>query len=175
MKKFIIILLTFFAYSCSSLKQKESPVIYFSNASEQPIFDLKCVWAKNEVMTLPFLAPGYSRSQSFYINNNDEFFGAVSISWKNNNKQTIFREFDFKDNNLPSIKNERSYDFVQFYLDQDEFEIISSDAPDLSWKTQRMDRMLEKYRKSNVNKSRPANSGLIRIEHLKHQNYNLYR
>lgn len=165
MKKFIIIFTLLLLASCSAIQTKESPVIYFSNASTKPISNIRCVWAENEVMTLSALYPGNTRSQSFYIKKNEDFFGYVTISWQNASGQEIVREFDFKDNNLPSINNERSYDFVQFYLDQEELEIISSDAPDLTWKTQKMDRLLTQYNQAYSNPSTSVNSALINIYH----------
>ena len=54
---------------------------------------------------------------------------------------------------------------MQFYLDQDELEIISSDAPDLTWKTQKMDRLLAQYNKQYSNPSTSVNSALINIYH----------
>ena len=97
MKKFVIIILTLLIASCSNLQKKESPVIYFSNSSDSAITDLQCVWVENQVLSLPYLAPGDTRSQSFYINSNEEFFGYVSIAWRNSSGKKIVREFDFKD------------------------------------------------------------------------------
>lgn len=147
--------------SCSS--KTESPVIYFSNLSKSVVSDIKCVWARNETLTLPYLHPGDSRGQSFYINSNDDFFGPVYISWRNKEGRKIIREFDFKKNNLPSIEIDRSYDYVQFYLDQEGMDIVSSDAPDLSYKTVRMDKKLRDIKR--LYGRRNGGSSLIRVKH----------
>ena len=166
MKKiFIIVILTFLA-SCAS--KKEGPVIYFSNISSAPITDIKCVWNDNEALTLPYLYPGDSRGQSFYISDNSEFFGPVSISWRNKQGRKISREFDFKKNNLPSIEISRSYDYVQFYIEQDWMEIVSSDAPDLSYKLVRMDKILRDQNRLHGG-GRMNRTSLIKVEHIPHK------
>lgn len=146
MKKIFFVLVSLFLVSCGS--HKESPVIYFSNASLAPINDIKCSWAKKNVLGLPRLNPGESRSQSFYMNSNSDFFGNIAISWRNNNGERISREINFQPNNLPSISDSTTYNFIQIYLDQDELEIATSDAPDLSGKTRKMDRLLTKYQEA---------------------------
>lgn len=157
-------LILIFSYSCANIK--ESPVIYFSNISSKPIKDLRSIWVENEKLTLPYLGPGDTRSNSFYISSNDDFFGIVKISWRNDEGQKIVREFDFKENNLPGIKNKRGYDYVQIYLDQEDFDIITSDAPNLSYKTTRMDKILaEKKKQFNSTTKTRTPSSLIRIQH----------
>lgn len=147
--------------SCSG--HKESPVIYFSNISNKPVTEIQCVWVNNKRLSLPALYPGDSRGQSFYISKNSDFFGPVYISWRNDEGKKVIREFDFKKNNLPSIENERSYDYVQFYFDQEEMEIVSSDAPDLSYKTVRMDRVLREAKRLYNSRAKPTSS-LISVE-----------
>ncbi|MBL6664466.1 MAG: hypothetical protein ISQ34_01325 [Rickettsiales bacterium] len=163
---FVAIISLLLVASCSG--RKESPVIYFSNISTQPISDITCIWVGNKKLTLPHLYPGDSRGQSFFINDNADFFGPVYISWRNQQGRKVIREFDFKKNNLPSIENERSYDYVQFYFEQDWMEIVSSDAPDLSYKMVRMDKILRDVkRERNIRK---PNSSLIRVEDRKDSN-----
>lgn len=163
MKSVLYLVVTLFLLaSCAT--PKESPVIYISNISTSPISDIKCVWAWNDTLTLPHLYPGDSRGQSFYISQNKDFFGPVSISWKNSQGRRISREFDFKKNNLPSIEISRSYDYVQFYLDQEGLEIVSSDAPNLSYKSVRMDKKLRDAKRYHDAKKGGASS-LIRVKH----------
>jgi hypothetical protein len=146
MKKIFFILVSLFLVSCGT--HKESPAIYFSNASLAPINDIQCNWAGKNILSLPLLNPGESRSQSFYMDSNSDFFGNINISWRNNNGERISREINFSPNNLSSIFDSTTYNFVQLYLDQDELEITTSDAPDLSGKTRKMDRLLAQYKES---------------------------
>jgi len=153
-KKISLILLLFLA-ACAN---KESPVIYFSNVSAAPIKDIQCRWGK-KLLNLPALDPGDSRSQSFYISDDSDFFDAVSISWRTDGGDRIIREFAFRENNMPSIEDDTTYNYVQFYIDQDEMEIVSSDAPDLPGKTRKMERLMAMY-KSEYGKTHP--SGTVR-------------
>jgi hypothetical protein len=165
MKKIFFILVSLFLVSCSA--DKESPVIYFSNASLTPINDIKCNWVGKNVLELPLLNPGESRSQSFYMDSNSDFFGNIAISWRNNNGERISREINFQPNNLPSISDSTTYNFIQLYLDQDELEITTSDAPDLSGKTRKMDRLLAQYKESYKQNGHGAvpQSSLISLQH----------
>ena len=164
MKKIFFVLVSLFLVSCGS--HKESPVIYFSNLSASPISDIKCDWAKKNILGLPRLNPGESRSQSFYMNSNSDFFGNIAISWRNNNGEKISREINFQPNNLPSISDSTTYNFIQIYLDQDELEIATSDAPDLGGKTRKMDRLLMKYQEAykQSGKGATSQSSLISVQ-----------
>ncbi|MES2962201.1 MAG: hypothetical protein V4694_07465 [Pseudomonadota bacterium] len=165
MQKIFFVLVSLFLASCGA--HKESPVIYFSNASLAPINDIKCNWVGKNVLGLPLLNPGESRSQSFYMDSNSDFFGNITISWRNNNGERISREINFQPNNLPSISDSTTYNFVQLYLDQDELEITTSDAPDLSGKTRKMDRLLAQYKEAYKQSGHGAapQSSLISVQH----------
>ncbi len=165
MSKIIFILLALFLSSCSGIKL-ESPVIYFSNASSETIKNIECVWAGQNLLTLPFLSAGESRSQSFYIANKEEFFGLVIVSWFNNEGEKLVREFYFQDNNLPSIEDHTTYNYVQFYLDQEELEIVSSDAPDLAGKTRKMEKLLARLKAGHKEELTPTQTSLIRVQHI---------
>ncbi len=169
MSKIFLILLAVFLSSCAPTK--ESPVIYFSNASLAPVRDIQCYWAKKNSLTLPVLAPGDSRSQSFYMHNLSDFFGPVYISWRNDKGEKLVREFVFKANNLPSIGDATTYNYVQFYLDQEELELVSSDAPDLAGKTRKMERLLAQIKRAYADGSghetiSPIQTSLIRVQHI---------
>ncbi len=73
-KKFLPLIFIFFA-ACGKL---ESPVIYFSNVSPEPIKDIQCRWGR-KFLNLPTLNPGDSRSQSFYLSSSSDFFDSVSV------------------------------------------------------------------------------------------------
>lgn len=128
LKKIPFLLLSFLLISCSSTS-RESPVIYFSNASLKPIKNIQCEWGEKHTLSLPSLNPGESRSQSFYINNEAAFFGLVKVSWTNDEGNNISREFFFRRANLPSIDDHTTYNYVQLYFDQHFVEITTSDAP----------------------------------------------
>lgn len=169
MPKIFLVLLTVLLASCAPTK--ESPVIYFSNASLAPIRDIQCTWARENALSLPLLQPGDSRSQSFYMHDFDDFFGPVYISWRNDRGEKLIREFSFKANNLPSIEDHTTYNFVQFYLDQEEMELVSSDAPDLAGKTRKMERLLAQIKRAYSEGSghesiSPIQTSLIRVQHI---------
>lgn len=162
MSKIFLVLASLLLASC--MATEESPVIYFSNVSLAPVRDIECDWVGQKTLRLPELNPGDSRSQSFYIRGNSDFFGAIVMSWRNDRGEKITREFSFRENNLPSIHDKTTYNYVQFYLDQEELEIVSSDAPDLSGKTRKMERLLQKYRDLYAQGHRHSESALISIQ-----------
>lgn len=146
-KKIILSLALLAMSACISVGEPklESPVVYFSNASPSPIRNIRVYWVNNTVLSLDALNPGDSRSQSFYMHNSSNFFGLVKVTWLNISGDMITREFYFRENNLPSIKDHSTYNYVQIYFDQHDLEVVGSDAPDLSGKTVRMDRLLAQY------------------------------
>jgi hypothetical protein len=143
----------------------ESPVIYFSNASAHPIKDVRCNWVGKNVLTLPALMPGDSRSQSFYISGSSEFFGEVVVSWVNSQGESVKKEFLFREKNLPSIDDHTTYNYVQLYFDQFDLEVVSSDVADLGGKNRRMESLMKQYKEqySSGHPSAPATS-LIRVQ-----------
>ncbi|MBU6140350.1 MAG: hypothetical protein KGP29_02175 [Proteobacteria bacterium] len=162
LKKLSSTLLLFLLASCAS-SLRESPMIYISNSSLKPIKNINCEWAKKHVMTLPVLNPGETRSQSFYIENDAEFFGLVSVSWTNDDGKNIAREFFFRKTNLPSIEDHTTYNYVQLYFDQQYVEITTSDAPDLSGKTTKMDSLLLLYQDLYAKGHKEENMNLINV------------
>ena len=149
-KNFVILLTTAFLFSCASNPLRESPVIYISNSSLKPIKNLKCEWATKHVLSLPELTPGDTRSQSFYIRNESEFFGLVKVSWTNDAGNSLSREFFFRKANLPSISDPTTYNYVQLYIDQDYVDVSTSDAPDFNGKAEKMDKLLTLYHNQYV-------------------------
>ena len=148
----------------------ESPVIYFSNASEKPIKEINCEWTNEHLLSLPKLNPGESRSLPFNIDNGNYFFGLVKLSWINSSDEKISGEFFFNKENLPSINDKTTYNYVQFYLDQNGYEVLTSDSVDLSNKTNRMDKLLSSYKKDFIKNSSAKNEtdpNLIQIENKK--------
>ncbi|MBP7709728.1 MAG: hypothetical protein KA100_01490 [Rickettsiales bacterium] len=167
-KKILILLATLTLFSCGAISQVESPVIYFSNASLAPVRDIQCSWAGENLLTLPLLNPGESRSQSFYIGGASEFFGAINITWRNDKGERLIREFNFRENNLPSVNDSTTYNYVQFYLDQEELELVSSDAPDLAGKTRKMEKLLAQLKAAYAegHTTTAIQTSLIRVQHI---------
>jgi hypothetical protein len=157
-RKTIFILIGFAFFSCGELR--ESPVIYFSNASPAPIKSIEATWARKNVLTLSELNPGDSRSQSFYISSNSDFFGFIIVSWVNAAGDKITKKFFFKENNLPDIGDFTNYHYVQIYLDQEDLEIVTSASPDPSGKTRKMEALLGQYRDqfTRANPGKASNS-----------------
>ncbi len=161
---FVKLAFCFLAVSCASSKTIESPTIYLSNLSEKPIFDIKCQFPSGDTLSLPYLAPGISRSQAFNIASNADFFGKILVSWKNGEKRILEREFYLMKKNLPSIDNTSSFNYLQFFLEQEDFEVISSDAPDLAAKAKRMEDVLNQIAENHKNNiDQPVSYSLIRI------------
>ena len=168
MFKKIIIFCSLLLSSCSTTPTLESPVIYFSNASQSPIKNIRCEWAGNTALTLPGLSPGDSRSQSFYMRSAANFFGLVKVTWDNDAGDRVTREFYFREKNMPSIKDHSTYNYVQIYFEQNDLEVVSSDAPDLSGKTVKMDRILAAYKHQySQGIVDPNSTSLIRVEPIK--------
>ena len=75
-----------------------------------------------------------------------DFFGLIKMTWTSDAGDNITREFYFREKNLPSINDHSTYNYAQIYFEQNDLEVVSSDAPDLSGKTVRMDRVLTAYK-----------------------------
>ncbi|NBV06728.1 MAG: hypothetical protein EBS06_05790 [Proteobacteria bacterium] len=160
MHKFFLVLIFTFLIGCSSV---ESPVVYFSNASPNPIKNIECNWNGN-LLSLAALNPGDSRSQSFFISSDAKFFGPVYVTWYNAKGDRMSKNFNFRKENLPSIADKTTYNYVQFYFDQEDIEISSSDVVDLTGKVRRMEQVMNKYHDdflhSGVKASLCANNNL---------------
>lgn len=163
MPRIFLILVSLLLVSCGGAT-KESPVIYFSNASQSPISKIKCNWAGNNELSLPTLNPGDSRSQSFYIKKDADFFGTINISWSNDKGEKVVKEFNFREKHLPSMGDTTTYNYVQLYFDQEDIDVVSSDSADLSGKTRRMDRLLTQYRDAYAQGHTTPQTSLISVQ-----------
>ncbi len=116
-------------------------------------------------MSLPLLLPGNTRSQSFYISSSSDFLGNVLLSWHNKDGRKISKEFSFKKSNLlPNVWDRETYSYVQIYINQNGFEIVTSDSVDPSIITRNpvdpasrlkfMDEMLYNYHQQYLQKMR---------------------
>jgi hypothetical protein len=164
--KLMIAALIFIAPSCAKTI-KESPVVYISNASLKPIKNINCYWAQKNVLRLPTLNPGETRSQSFFIEDSADFFGLVKVSWINGDGNQISREFFFRKVNLPSIEDHTTYNYVQLYFDQNYVEVTTSDSPDMSGKTKKMDNLLVQFKELYARGHNGENSYLIEVKSQK--------
>ena len=141
--KIFILLTTFFLVGCVG-NDVESPVIYFSNASANPIKNIECNWNGN-LLSLVALNPGDSRSQSFFISSDSKFFGQVYATWYNSKGERLSKNFTFRKENLPSFADKTTYNYVQLYFDQEDIEVSTSDVADLTGKVRRMEQVMNKY------------------------------
>ena len=155
---------TFILTLASCASQKKGPDVYFSNASSEPISDIRCDWARRNTLTLPKLNPGDRRTQSFYINSYSDFFGTIVVTWFNSRGEKLSEEFNFRERHLPSIEDETTYNYVQLYFYQDGVSVLSSDAPNLPGETKRMDNLLKRYHASFATKNQTTDQALIRVE-----------
>lgn len=142
--KALVILLSFFAVSCSG-SLRESPVIYLSNVSVEKISNIEVRWARKANLVLPSLNPGESNGQSFYIRGDSDFFGEITVSWLNARGERVSKIFEIRQENLPSLSNRRSHNYVQLYFGQEDFEVVSSDSPDLRNKVRKMESLMRRY------------------------------
>jgi hypothetical protein len=142
MPKFFAIISALFLVSCSA--NIESPVIYFSNASPEIVKTIECNWSGN-ILSLGALNPGDTRSQSFMMTGESKFFGPIYVTWYNAKGESVSKNFNFRKENLPSIHDKTTYNYVQLYFDQLDMEVSTSDAPDLTGKIRRMEEVMNKY------------------------------
>jgi hypothetical protein len=160
----LLIIISLFLVSCAvAPAAKESPMVYFSNASVAPISDIQCHWVNATNLSLPTLNPGDSRTQSFYVKDYAEFFGLIKFSWVNAQGESVQKEFFLREKHLPSIVDPTTYNYVQFYFDQYDVEVTTSDAPDLSGKTRKMDAMLKQYHNAYLRKDPTPQNSLITV------------
>ena len=155
-----LLLVILFLFSCS-LKKIESPVIYITNISSSEIRNINCQFPDYQI-NLTTLDPGKSRSQSFYISSHDKFFGDIKCFWINEIGEKKLADFSLEKRHLPSIAEEYEYPYLQIYLDQDYYEVITSDSIDLINKTQMMEQKINKsFKDSILRKAYPMNNSLI--------------
>lgn len=164
MRKISFILLHLFLFACTS---RESPTIYISNVSPNPIKNIEINWAEKNLLTLPLLNPGDTRGQSFYIKSKSSFFGPTFISWYNSEGKKTVKNFNFRKSHLPSISDNDVFSYVQLYLDQYEAEVMTIDSVDAGGKIQKMERLMTKYRDDFKAGHSTTNTALIRVEEPK--------
>lgn len=145
MFRLLVVSCFFILVGCSS--ERESPTIYFTNASLGIIKDIRCSWGGINLLTLQGISPGDSRAKSFYIKRSSDFFGPKTISWINPDNKKITREFNFEKARLPSILEEKSFAYVQIYFLQDDIEVVGSEDNNADERTRAKEIEMAKNRK----------------------------
>ena len=159
-KYFIIILL--FLIACKN--KIESPVIYISNNSEKPIRKINCN-LPNHRISIDSINPGETRSQSFYISGSKEFFGPIKCSWNNNQNELMVNDFTLEKHHLPSIDQKSEYPYIQFFLGQNHYDILTSDEIDFINKSRVFDESLKfNFKQAIIGKYSNQNNSLISVE-----------
>jgi hypothetical protein len=163
--KNLIIFLLFLLSSCS-IFPKEAPTIYVSNLSPNIIKNISIKFPK-KTLNLPQLNPGLTQGGSFIINDSKDFFGIVKVEWNNLYNENIIRNFNLKENDLPSFFNPKDFGYVQIYIKDYDIQIITYDTPDSGNKTAQMDIILKDLNVYyNVEKKSPVRGSLLSIDYI---------
>ncbi len=163
--KNLIIFLLFLLSSCS-IFPKEAPTIYVSNLSSNIIKNISIKFPK-KTLNLPQLNPGLTQGGSFIINDSKDFFGIVKVEWNNLYNENIIRNFNLKENDLPSFFNPKDFGYVQIYIKDYDIQIITYDTPDSGNKTAQMDVILRDLNAFyNVEKKSPIRGSLFSIDYV---------
>ena len=164
MKNLIIFL--FFLLSSCSIFPKEGPTIYVSNLSPNIIKNISIKFPK-KTLNLPQLNPGLTQGGSFIINDPEDFFGTVKVGWNNLYNENIIRNFNLKENDLPSFFNPKDFGYVQIYIKDYDIQIITYDTTDSGNKTAQMDIILRDLNALyNVEKKSPIRGSLLSIDYV---------
>ena len=163
--KNLIIFLLFLLSSCS-IFPKEAPTIYVSNLSPNIIKNISIKFPK-KTLNLPQLNPGLTQGGSFIIKDSKDFFGTVKVEWNNLYNENIIRNFNLKENDLPSFFNPKDFGYVQIYIKDYDIQIITYDTPDSGNKTAQMDIILKDLNVYyNVEKKSPVRGSLLSIDYI---------
>jgi len=92
-EKFSYFLIFLFS-SCSSFS-RESPTIYVSNLSSNIVKNIAIKFPR-QTLNLPQLNPVLTQGISFIINDAEDFFGTIKVSWNNLYNENIIRDFTSK-------------------------------------------------------------------------------
>ena len=162
--KNLTIFLLFLLASCSSFP-KESPTIYVSNLSSNIIKNISIKFPR-QTLNLPQLNPGLTQGKSFIINDSEDFFGTIKVSWNNLYNENIIRNFDIKKSDLPSFFDPKDFSYVQIYIKDYDIQIITYDTLDSGNKTAQMDIILRDLNVYyNVEKKSPIKGSLMSIDY----------
>lgn len=163
MNKYFIIFLLIIV-NCQT--KYESPVIYISNSSGKSLTSINCNFPNHHI-SLSHINPGETRSQSFYISSEKEFFGQIKCFWNNNLNEKKIGDFIIEKKHLPSFGNKFEYPYIHIFIDQDNYEIITNDIVDYVNKTRIMDeRLLKNHKQAILDKFYNPDKSLIGIENL---------
>ena len=162
--KNLTIFLLFLLSSCSSFP-KESPTIYVSNLSSNIVKNIAIKFPRQN-LNLPQLNPGLTQGRSIIINDSQDFFGTIKVSWNNLYNENIIRNFSLKKNDLPSFFNPKDFSYIQIYIKDYDIQIITYDTKDSANKTAQMDIILRDLNVYyNVEKKSPIKGSLMSIDY----------
>jgi hypothetical protein len=162
--KNIVIFLLFLLSSCSSFP-KESPTIYVSNLSSNIVKNI-IIKFPQQTLHLPQLNPGLTQGRSFIINDSEDFFGTIKVSWNNLYNENIIRDFYIKKSDLPSFFDAKDFSYIQIYVKDYDIQIITYDTKDSGNKTAQMDIILRDLNVYyNVEKKSPVKGSLMSIDY----------
>jgi hypothetical protein len=163
--KNLIIFLLFLLSSCS-IFPKEGPTIYVSNLSPNIIKNISIKFPK-KTLNLAQLNPGLTQGGSFIVNDPEDLFGTVKVGWNYIHNENIIRNFNLKENDLPSFFNPKDFGYVQIYIKDYDIQIITYDTTDSGNKTAQMDIILRDLNALyNVEKKSPIRGSLLSIDYV---------
>jgi len=163
--KNLVIFLLFLLSSCSSFP-KESPTIYVSNLSSNIVKNIAIKFPR-QTLNLPQLNPGLTQGRSFIINDVEDFFGTIKVSWNNLYNENIIRDFYIKKSDLPSFFDAKDFSYIQIYVKDYDIQIITYDTKDSGNKTAQMDIILRDLNVYyNVEKKSPVKGSLMSIDYI---------
>lgn len=161
-----LILFMLFSLSSCSIFPKEAPTIYVSNLSPNIIKNISIKFPK-KTLNLPQLNPGLTQGGSFIVDDSEDFFGTIKVGWNNLYSENIIRNFNLKENDLPSFFNPKDFGYVQIYIKDYDIEIITYDTVDSGNKTAQMDVILRDLNALyNVEKKSPIRGSLLSIDYV---------
>ena len=164
MKNLVIFLLFLFS-SCSSFP-KESPTIYVSNLSSNIVKNIAIKFPR-QTLNLPQLNPGLTQGRSFIVNDSQDFFGTIKVSWNNLYNENIIRNFYIIKSDLPSFFDPKDFSYIQIYIKDYDIQIITYDTKDSGNKTAQMDIILKDLNVYyNVEKKSPIRGSLMSIDYI---------
>jgi hypothetical protein len=163
--KNLVILIFLSLFSCSNFP-REGPTIYVSNLSSNIVKNISIKFPK-KTLNLPQLNPGLTQGGSFIINDPEDFFGPVKVGWNTLYNENIIRNFNLKENDLPSFFNPKDFGYVQIYIKDYDIQIITYDTKDSGNKTAQMDIILKDLNVYyNVEKKSPIRGSLLSVDYI---------
>jgi len=161
----LVIFLLLLLSSCTNFP-REGPTIYVSNLSSNIVKNIAIKFPR-QTLNLPQLNPGLTQGRSFIINDVEDFFGTIKVSWNNLYNENIIRDFYIKKSDLPSFFDPKDFSYIQIYIKDYDIQIITYDTKDSGNKTAQMDIILKDLNVYyNVEKKSPIKGSLMSIDYI---------